>query len=59
MMGMIGVKIIEIIKYGVLTDTIGCSYDSPRIYELISEQFHETYITLQDDRNEKLKKIGI
>jgi len=64
MMGMSGIESVEIIKYEILTDTIGCSYASDplsrtRIYDLTSEIFHETYVTLQDDRNEKLEKLGI
>lgn len=57
MFGMNGLESVEIIKYKRLTDVIGSKSES--VYETTLAQFEETYISIEDERDEKLKSLGL
>lgn len=57
MMGMKGIESVEIVKYRRLTGVFGDKIDW--VGETTLDYFNETYISLQDERDEKLRKLGI
>lgn len=50
---------VTIVKYEILTSTIGTSTSLTRTRETTSENFHSKYLTRIELREEKLNDLGI
>jgi len=52
-------EVVTIIKYEILTSTIGTTITSLRTRETTKENFHSKYLTRIELREEKLNDLGI